>query len=1402
MRSKLKLSRRLFKLGFGGSTFTSASVFALGFALALITPMVGVSAWAATLEVDGATGTVNPGDPCPSPRDSAIYRTIQKAIDCALAGDTIIVAAGTYTEDLVIDKGDLELRPALGAAVTIKGIDTEPWSSFPLANPNIEIQSGGVKLHGFTIESPDVPDGHYSSGIVLNGTDVEIYDNTFICKGAGDGGCVLIQTYRDDILGYNSDISGLNIHDNTFSGTPGGGYVGVFINHTLEGTGTVYIQDNVFTGNIAQAIVTERSWVVIEDNLIVTDQTPAAGGVGIIVQDWDSREQSDVLISRNVIKGSGAGKGFAYGMSFGTTTQEQHDITVVSNEVTMNATGIRVRSALTGTGISMRFNNIYGNGVFGVDASLASGAVPLDAENNWWGDAGGPAHPGNPQGAGDPVSDHVDYNPWLGAPVEASETELESTPPGDYTIALPEADLELDKSGAGTPLIILAEYSGNPGGAPPFAPLGRYLDLYLDDPVGVSEITIRLYYTEAEIAGLKEESLRLYWWDGTSWVICSSSGVDVAHDYIWARIREDTVPALAELAGAPFGAGGVGDDPTSGFEQVLDLGQAAGILNPTDQAVVQRVYLADSDADPDPVVITTVEVDNLGSATADDISKIELWFIVQRYVGGTPTLTVTKIGEVENFTSFPVNVPLTAVEEDRTLPDDGEGWLEVAVTISQDPADGATIQTELGLHHSEGASGFYVETVDGQPEEIANPGFEAADKGKWNDTLNPGDQFPLQALKIQDDIDANDKPLLIQSCQTVEVDNLGTATAEHIAKLKLFAVVEEDGVVIEKRLLAQTEGFAAFPVVFHIQTPQTIEDDGSLQFWVEAKVTEDQTKAREADGKTVQFQTKLKVKEGETIATVTATDSEPEVIRYAGCEDVDWHREYFPEGIQTGAQNVEIQSFTCTDADVNSTDILVTTVEVEVDQPTKEALASLAIKDDQGNLIGEAEAADFVKTDGTYKATIVIKNPDSSDFYIPDGGCATAEKTCQDDPTGPSSETLHFYITLKADAEVGQTLYFKKTVNVEEDAGVSCKTKFSGAYQDEIQLFVGKATVSIADLELHAGSDEGALEISTDAVTLADFQVGSAGALIFDSNVPGKDAADIFKVTEVLDSDDLSGDEIPEYVVLAQRIRQSDVDGDGDLETIVTFAVGLGPGQSPRAGVIVKVKGEAVGASGDSLTVQLTGVDVFRDRDGADIPYSVGAPGTIALSEAAPEAVGDGDVNEDGVVDVTDARCTMQYALGITPDCEPFNAARADVALPKDVIDIADAKVIAQYVLGVIQSLSLGLKALEEELNTPLRVESIVNYPNPVGGGDDRVHFVALGRGIARIRVEIYDLAGKSVFDSGFVPGSACMWRLTADVGEGPSPRAANGVYLYIVTVKGFDGKLIRSEARKVVILR
>jgi len=88
------------------------------------------------------------------------------------------------------------------------------------------------------------------------------------------------------------------------------------------------------------------------------------------------------------------------------------------------------------------------------------------------------------------------------------------------------------------------------------------------------------------------------------------------------------------------------------------------------------------------------------------------------------------------------------------------------------------------------------------------------------------------------------------------------------------------------------------------------------------------------------------------------------------------------------------------------------------------------------------------------------------------------------------------------------------------------------------------------------------------------------------------------------------------------------------------------------------------------------------------------------------------------------------------------------------------------------------------------------------GGGSDinpaEIAFLVEGRGIANIRVEVFNLGGRRVYDSGFVPGSELSWHLEGETGE----PLANGVYLYIVTVRGHSGELLRTRVQKLVVLR
>jgi alpha-tubulin suppressor-like RCC1 family protein len=121
-----------------------------------------------------------------------------------------------------------------------------------------------------------------------------------------------------------------------------------------------------------------------------------------------------------------------------------------------------------------------------------------------------------------------------------------------------DADTEVVVNGTAT--VTVFQYSSNPGGDAPTGinALGKWIDVYVPDTSQVTEIQIRLYYTEDQVAGIDESLLRLRWWNGSTWVLFSDGGVDTTNSdgyagYTWAKVSNGTTPPLAYLQGGQSG---------------------------------------------------------------------------------------------------------------------------------------------------------------------------------------------------------------------------------------------------------------------------------------------------------------------------------------------------------------------------------------------------------------------------------------------------------------------------------------------------------------------------------------------------------------------------------------------------------------------------------------------------------------------------------------------------------------------------------------------------------------------------------------------------------------------------------------------------------------------------------
>lgn len=190
---------------------------------------------AATLIVDGACLDVSPADGTCD--DSPLrYKTIQAGINAATGGDIISVLAGTYVENIVVDRS-VELSGAGAGSTTILPAVSLPnpctgssmCGSITASSNIVVIQANNVKIHDFTLDG-DNPS--LTSGIVVNGADLdarngiiedfysgvfnglEVYDTTIeniylrgIYASSGGSGFNIYNNIVDNVMADTSSIA-------------------------------------------------------------------------------------------------------------------------------------------------------------------------------------------------------------------------------------------------------------------------------------------------------------------------------------------------------------------------------------------------------------------------------------------------------------------------------------------------------------------------------------------------------------------------------------------------------------------------------------------------------------------------------------------------------------------------------------------------------------------------------------------------------------------------------------------------------------------------------------------------------------------------------------------------------------------------------------------------------------------------------------------------------------------------------------------------------------------------------------------------------------------------------------------------------------------------------------------
>ncbi len=366
-----------------------------------------------------AIGSVWAGDLYVGPLET--YTTIQAAIYAAATGDTIHVAAGTYSENVVIDR-QIILQGAGSEVTTIDGSG---------AGIGIKITAGGVSATQ-RLEIKDLRITNAAYGIRTAGNGLFKYftfENLVIDYNTARG--IELHNYFniEDMQIINSQVinneniglrtsSGTSMNGLTISGSKfNGNTFGVYLAGPAN---DVSVLNSEFNDN------SDRGWYgsdVSMTNFVVTgsDFSNNPAGAGLYLWDW--HDNGNYRITGSTMKNNGKWGMLIFGNTLTNVLIEE--CTVQDNDrLGLGYSGIYFYTyGEVMTNVAVHFTSITGHNLGGGVENLNT--VPtaiVDATANWWGDASGPYDPAdtdglnqlNLGGQGDAVTEYVLYDPWIG----------------------------------------------------------------------------------------------------------------------------------------------------------------------------------------------------------------------------------------------------------------------------------------------------------------------------------------------------------------------------------------------------------------------------------------------------------------------------------------------------------------------------------------------------------------------------------------------------------------------------------------------------------------------------------------------------------------------------------------------------------------------------------------------------------------------------------------------------------------------------------------------------------------------------------------------------------------------------------------------------------------------------
>ncbi len=445
-----------------------------------------------------------------------------------------------------------------------------------------------------------------------------------------------------------------------------------------------------------------------------------------------------------------------------------------------------------------------------------------------------------------------------------------------------------------------------------------------------------------------------------------------------------------------------------GLEVVRDTGYEPNLFNPGDSGLVQRVRLRDNDTDHHPVVLTKVQVENLGTAGDGEVE----WVQVVLNVGGRRALLAESTG-------FPVMAHLAGPTTERVIPDDGLGFLEVSVGTTAGVVDGHTVHSRVSFWYTEGDYGGSKTVTAGHAAVFTTRGFDAELLPESTvGAVNPGDVFVALRFEVADDLDNN-----LHSIYLTEFTVDGPGMPE-VAKWQL--VIGPDSVTAPS-VDIPLPGAAELPPEGMLTALAGSSGVVELRGVVGPEPT---------DGVAVQPTVSLSLKEGPNTRTFTFTAPSAITIRDAGFEVLENLMLVRPGQIlDRRFQELEHSTVHAQDEDANRTPVSVSAVNV-TNRGTADRISYIEVWDERNRLLGVGESW----------GDIGLAQPDGRALRVPDDG----------------DMSLRFVLGVGEDLPLGASLLLCKELAVEEiHPSLITPTRFSGLQGvcDNEAVFFGRPTV-------------------------------------------------------------------------------------------------------------------------------------------------------------------------------------------------------------------------------------------------------------------------------------------------------------------------------------------------------